>query len=129
MRTALDDSAAPPVDDSIARANKQELTAAARRWDDATAIASSLQPPKKVAAAHRDMVAAMKELGTIHRQIAAAAPNKRRTKRLGKRAQTHPAAKRFADAVSRIEKAGFAVLTVDAASSDDPLAGASSPEG
>lgn len=130
MRSQLENPDAPPLDRSIEIGDQQQLEQAAMRWDTATALAASIEPPKDIAADHKRLVAAMKALGDWNRKIAAAAPNKALTRKLGKQAQASAAATAFTEAVNRIEAKGYNVMTApQGAESDEPLPGASDPNG
>lgn len=125
MRSVLEDPSSPPPERAIVSGNRTQLLALARRWDEATQVASSADPPKDIAAQHTKMVHAMRELGFWNHRIADAAPNAKRTKALGAQAKASPAARAFGTAVGRIESAGYAVLTVG--DPEDPFNDAGAP--
>jgi hypothetical protein len=123
MSDSLEDpNSAMPLAKAVRIGNRNELQGAAERWDQATAIAAGIQAPKDIAAAHAMLVQAMKDLGDWNRRIAAAAPNAKKTRALGKRAQNSDAAKRYNQALAKIQAAGYS-LTPE----DDPLESAGSP--
>jgi hypothetical protein len=124
MREQVESPSAPPLDQSIATANRNQLLDAAKRWDQAVAIAKSVTPPEDAAAAHKDLVAAMEGLGDWNRRIAQAAPNKPATKKLARQARKSAESKQFQAAVSSLESAGYVTFV---SVPDDPLAGASDP--
>lgn len=126
MRAEVENPSAPPLEQSIATANRNQLLDAARRWDQAVAIGKSVTPPKDIAAAHKDLVAAMEGLGRWNRQIAQAAPNKPNTKKVARRARKSPEAKQFQAAVEALEAAGY---TTFVSATDDPMAEASAEAG
>lgn len=125
MQAVIEDPNAEPFQRSIDRGKKRELLAAAARWDQATAVAEGAQPPRDVAGVHRDLVKAMRGLGDWNRRIAAAAPNRSRTRRIARQAQNSPEAKAFDAALSKLEAAGY----LEPAGGATPLDQAGSPAG
>lgn len=130
LRTRLDDPQAPPLERSIQLGQREELVSAAARWDEATVLASSVEPPDDIAVAHKDLVKAMQQLGDWNRRIAAATPNRKRVAALSRQAQASQAAKAFSSAVQRIEAKGYHVMTPPSGDAGgDPFAEASQPTG
>lgn len=97
----------PPLGQIVAGGKKQALNAYALRWDQATKMASQISPPKDVAAEHRQLVAAMTQIGKYNHQIAAAAPKIGKVKRLAKNAQNSAASKQFGAALDAISRKGY----------------------
>jgi hypothetical protein len=124
MRAQLENPQAPPPQMSINKGNRNQLLDLAQRWDAATATVKSITPPDDIKAEHADLVKAMEQLGNWNRRIAAAAPNKARTRKLGKQAKNSAASKAFGEAVRAIEAKGYHVMT---APEDDSLEDAGSP--
>ncbi len=126
VRSAIEDPKAPPFEASVAAGNKQQLLAAAVRWDDATAIVAGTTPPKEIATDHKRLLDAMTELGNWNRKMAKAAPNVSQVKALFRQAQASDASRAFGEATAAIEAKGYHVQSDPNAS---PLDSASSPAG
>lgn len=126
MAESLEDPDAPPFDRSISIGDKQQLRLAAQRWDQAVSIVSSASPPEDAQSAHEQLVTAMRQLGEYNNAIAAAAPNKAKTKRAARKAQNSAAARSFNEALNRLATLGYDVLP---AGGGDPMEGASPPAG
>lgn len=118
MITALDDPEAPELQRSVNQGDRRQLAAAAQRWDAAIGMAEAATPPEEVAKTHAELVAAMKELSRWNHRIAKAAPNKTRTRRLAKKAQNSPAAKRYGKAIDDLQARGY---TIGPPLQDEPL--------
>lgn len=126
VRSTMEDPKAPPFAESVAAGNKQQLLAAAVRWDDATAILAGTTAPKDIAADHKRLLAAMTELGDWNRKMAKAAPNVQQVKQLFRQAQSSAASRTFGEATAAIEAKGYHVQSDP---NTTPLDSASSPAG
>jgi hypothetical protein len=121
MTDALEDPSAMPMEQAINTGNRKELQDAARRWDQATAVVISIEAPENVVSFHEKLGKAMQDLGDWNRRIAAAAPNKAATRRLGRQARESDAARRYNEALGAIQGAGYEMIP------EDPLDSAGAP--
>jgi len=123
MLTALEDPNAPPLEQSIQTANRQQLLNSAIRWDQALSTLEGVTPPKDARKSHDRLVAAMRSLSDWNRKIAGAAPNRSRTRSVARQALKSEGAREYAAATTELEQLGYLF------SQEAPLEDAGSPVG
>ena len=92
---------------AIELGNKKQLQASAIAWEQGVEQLKQIDPPKDVVGQHTALVKAVETLNTWNKRLVAAAPNKTRTRKIGKAASTSPASQQFAGAICDIIDVGY----------------------
>lgn len=108
----------------VTTGNKKQLQATVIAWRQGVQQLKSINPPKDAVAGHTALVTAAQSLDSWNQRIAAAAPNKARTKALARQATNSPASRQLEAAVCQIVDAGFEVADPGTCT---PLANAAAP--
>jgi hypothetical protein len=111
---------------SVDTGNKKQLQATVIAWRQGVQQLKSINPPKEAVPGHTNLVKAAEALDGWNQRIAAAAPNKNRTKALAKQASNSAASRQLETAVCQIVDAGFEVADPGTCT---PLANAAAPNG
>jgi hypothetical protein len=111
---------------SIETGNEKQLQATVIAWRQGVQQLKSINPPKDAVSGHTALVKAAESLDGWNQRIAAAAPNKNRTKALARQASNSPASRQLEAAVCEIVDAGYEIADPGTCT---PLANAAAPNG
>lgn len=101
---------------SVDSANKRQLQTAALAWQQGLEQLKSLSPPEDAVSGHKELVSAVEALHSWNMRVVNAAPNKKRTQAVARKAATSPASQQFEQAICTLIDAGYEVVDPGACS-------------
>lgn len=95
---------------AVETGNKKQLQASSIAWEQGLEQLRQVDPPKDVVGQHTALVKAVETLNVWNKRIAANAPNKFKTRKLGKQAAASPASDAFGGVLCDIVDVGYDVI-------------------